>query len=291
MNILVTGANGQLGTSIRELAAQQKAHRFIFSDVTSLQGRDTVYLDITNPDAVRLICESEQVDLIINCAGYTAVDKAEEDQVFCDLLNHRAPGILAGAAAQRGATLIHISTDYVFGGSSPLPIKEDFPPSPSGVYGITKLQGEMAVQESGCRFIIIRTAWMYSVHGKNFLKTMRRLTAERPEVKVVFDQAGTPTFAGDLAAFILHVISSGQLHKTGIYHYTDEGVCSWYDFACAIRDLSGNKARVLPCHSSEFPSKVVRPAYSVLDKTRVKETFGITIPHWYTSLKQLVEQL
>ena len=290
MNILVTGAGGQLGTSIRLLAERQKTNRFIFTDVASQPGKDIVYLDITNRDAVNLLCESEQVDLIINCAAYTNVDKAEEDIALCKLLNHEAPGILADVAARRGATLIHISTDYVFGGDFTLPHREDFPTHPIGVYGATKLQGERAVQESGCRYLIIRSAWLYSAFGKNFLKTMRKITSERPEVKVVFDQVGTPTWAGDLAAFILYIIDSQQLHKTGIYHYTNEGVCSWYDFASAIRDLSGTPGMVVPCHSADFPSKVHRPAFSVLDKTKVKETFGISIPHWYHSLKKCIEE-
>ena len=291
MNILVTGANGQLGTCIRKMTARQKAHRYIFTDVASQPGDDTIYLDITNQDAVRLICESEQVNLLINGAAYTNVDKAEDDIALCNLLNHEAPGILAREAAERGATLIHISTDYVFGGDVPIPLREDFPAHPTGVYGATKLQGEKAVQESGCQYIIIRSAWMYSPYGKNFLKTMRKLTAERPEVKVVFDQVGTPTYAEDLAGFILHIIGTRQLNKTGIYHYTDEGVCSWYDFACAIRDLSGTPGKVLPCHSREFPSKVVRPAFSVLDKTKARKTFGITIPHWYESLKKCISEI
>lgn len=290
MNILVTGAGGQLGTSIRKLAERQKANRFIFTDVASQPGSDIVYLDITNQDAVRLLCESEKVDLIINCAAYTNVEKAEEDIPLCQLLNHQAPGILAAVAAARGATLIHISTDYVFGGDVAIPLKESFPTQPIGVYGVTKLQGEQAVMDSGCKYIIIRSAWLYSAYGKNFLKTMRKLTAERPEVKVVFDQVGSPTWAGDLAAFILHIIGTRQLHKTGIYHYSNEGVCSWYDFACAIRDLCGTPGKVLPCHSDEFPSKVRRPAFSVLDKTKAKQTFGIEVPHWFSSLKQCLEE-
>ncbi len=291
MNILVTGANGQLGMSLRDRAGAVKDCRFIFTDITSLPGADTVYLDITNRDAVRLICESEQVDLIVNCAAYTNVDGAEDDMALCNLLNHEAPGILAAEAAARDATLIHISTDYVFAGDVPLPLKEDFPARPTGVYGVTKLQGEQAVRASGCRYIIIRSAWMYSPYGKNFVKTMRRLTSERAQVQVVFDQVGSPTNAADLAGFILHIVSSGQLHKTGVYHFTDEGVCSWYDFACAVRDLSGTPGKVVPCHSTEFPSKVRRPAFSVLDKTKARETFGYPIPHWYPSLKNCIEKL
>jgi dTDP-4-dehydrorhamnose reductase len=291
MNILVTGAGGQLGTSIRLLAEREKNNRFIFTDVASQPGGDIVYLDITNRDAVNLLCESERVDLILNCAAYTNVDKAEEDVALCKLLNHEAPGILADVAVRSGATLVHISTDYVFGGDVPIPLREDFPTHPTGVYGATKLQGEKAIQESGCKYLIFRSAWLYSAFGKNFLKTMRKLTSERAEVKVVFDQVGTPTWAGDLAALLLHIIDTRQLHKTGIYHYSNEGVCSWYDFACAIRDLSGTPGRVVPCHSADFPSKVRRPAFSVLDKSKVKETFGIGIPHWYNSLKKCIEEL
>ena len=287
MNILVTGANGQLGNCLRDRAAKYPYHRFIFTDVTRSPEVETVYLDITDADAVRLICQSEKVDLIVNCAAYTAVDKAEDDTALCALLNAKAPGILAAAAAACGAGIIHISTDYVFGGDVPVPLKEDFPVHPTGVYGATKLQGEQAVIEAGCSsWIIIRTAWLYSTYGKNFVKTMKELTVTRPVVKVVFDQVGTPTYAGDLADLILHVIGSGQWTKTGVYHFSNEGVCSWFDFATAIRDLSGGTAKVLPCHSDEFPSKVHRPAFSVLDKSKVKEVFGFEVPHWYESLKK-----
>lgn len=290
MNILVTGANGQLGTELRE-ASLRSAHRFLFTDVSRIPGVDTTYLDITNRDAVRLICDSERIDLIVNCAAYTNVDKAEDDYALADLLNHVAPGILAEVAKERGATLIHISTDYVFQGERCLPCREDWPTDPLGVYGVTKLQGEQAVKDAGCRYILFRTAWLYSPFGKNFVKTMRQLTADRDSLNVVFDQVGTPTYAADLAALILHVIETGQLEKTGVYHYSNEGVCSWYDFACAIRDLSGNTCDIRPCHSDEFPSKARRPHFSVLDKTLVKQTFGITVPHWYDSLKKCMERL
>ena len=289
MNILVTGANGQLGTEMRNCAAKS-SHRYIFTDVASLPGVETVYLDITNRDAVRLICESERVDVIVNCAAYTHVDKAEDDAAMADLLNHVAAGNLAAVAAERNAHLIHISTDYVFQGDVPLPCREDWPVHPTGVYGVTKLQGEEAVRASGCRYQIFRTAWLYSPYGKNIVKTMRQLTAERPMLKVVFDQVGTPTYAADLAALISHIIETGQLGKTGLYHFSDEGVCSWFDFACAIRDLSGHTCDIRPCHSEEFPSKVRRPHFSVLDKTKVRETFGITVPHWYDSLKKCMER-
>ena len=288
--ILVTGANGQLGREMRNLSAGSDSS-WIFTDVSRLPGLETVYLDITNIEAIRLICESEKVDVIVNCAAYTNVDKAEEDVVMADLLNHKAAGNLATVAAETGATLIHISTDYVFGGQMAQPCREDWPTDPLGVYGATKLQGERAVEESGCKFLIFRTAWLYSPYGKNFVKTMIQLTAERPQLKVVFDQVGTPTYAADLASVIGKVIAEDLLDRTGVYHFSDEGVCSWYDFACAIRDLAGNRCDIEPCHSDEFPSKVRRPAFSVLDKTKVKTTFGITVPHWFESLKKCMGRL
>lgn len=290
MNILVTGANGQLGTELRE-AALRSDHRFVFTDVSRLPGVETIYLDITNRDAVRLICDSERIDLIINCAAYTNVDKAEDDYALADLLNHQAPGHLAAVAKERGATLIHISTDYVFQGERCTPCREDWPTDPLGVYGVTKLLGEQAVAASGCKFILFRTAWLYSPFGKNFVKTMRQLTAERDSLNVVFDQVGTPTYAADLAALILHVVETGQLDKTGIYHYSNEGVCSWYDFACAIRDLAGNRCDIRPCRSSEYPTKAARPSYSVLDKGKVRRTFGVSIPHWYESLANCMKRI
>ncbi len=291
MNILVTGANGQLGTEIRNLS-EGMGHRFIFSDVNAVPGRETVYLDITNLEATRIVCASEAVDVIVNCAAYTDVAKAEDDIGFADLLNHVAPGNLASVARERGATLIHISTDYVFHGDASVPYREDDEPHPLGVYGSTKLQGEDAVRSSGCKYLIFRTAWLYSPYGKNFVKTMRRLTEEKPLVKCVFDQVGTPTYAADLAAVILKVIADGALDRTGIYHYTDEGVISWYDFAQAIARLCGHTAcDIRPCHSDEFPSKAARPHYSVLDKTRVKETFGVEIPYWLDSLQECIKRL
>lgn len=290
MNILVTGANGQLGTEIRNLAPGTE-DRYIFTDVTSLPGVETIYLDITNPDALELISSSERIDLIINCAAYTNVDKAEDDPAMATLLNSTAPGNLARVAARRDIPLIHISTDYVFQGNEPKPLKEDHPVHPTGVYGATKLQGEQAVLESGCKSLIIRTAWLYSPYGKNFVKTMAALTRERPSLNVVYDQVGTPTYAADLAALIVGIISRRQLHHTGIYHFTDEGVTSWFDFACAVRDLLGNTCDIRPCRSEEYPSKVVRPAYSVLDKAKVKAVFGVEIPHWFVSLKKCLDRL
>ena len=290
MNILVTGANGQLGTEIRNLS-EGMGHRFIFSDVNEMPGRETVYLDITNPDAIRLVCRSENIHVIINCAAYTDVAKAEDDIGFADLLNHTAPGNLAAVARETGATLIHISTDYVFHGDASVPYREDNEPQPLGVYGATKLQGEEAVRASGCKYLIFRTAWLYSPYGRNFVKTVRRLTAEKPDMKCVFDQVGTPTYAADLAALILKVIAEDKLDRTGTYHFTDEGVISWYDFAKAIAALSGNHCDIRPCHSDEFPSKAARPHYSVLDKTKVKETFGVEIPYWLDSLKDCIKRL
>jgi len=290
MNILVTGANGQLGTEIRR-ASRGASNRYIFSDVSSLPGVETLYLDICDKNAVTLVCESEKVDIIVNCAAYVDVERAESDVAMATLLNAGGPAALGAVCADKDIELLHISTDYVFGGDIPLPAREDWQPAPTGVYGATKLQGEKAILDSGCKYIIIRTAWMYSPWGKNFVKTMRTLTAERNSLNVVFDQVGTPTYAADLASLIVKIIETGQIGKTGIYHYTDEGVCSWFDFACAIRDLSGNTCDIRPCHSADYPSKVRRPSYSVLDKTLVKKTFGVEIPHWYESLTRCIKEM
>ena len=290
LHILVTGANGQLGREIRR-RVRRDGPRYLFSDVSRLPGEETLYLDITDIDAVRLVCESEQVDVIINCAAYTDVEKAESDTAMADLLNHRAAANLALVAKERGAVLIHISTDYVFHGDRSEPYPEDWPTEPLGVYGATKLLGEKAVTESGCRYLIFRTAWLYSPYGKNFVKTMMRLTAERDSLAVVCDQIGTPTCAADLAGVITDLIAARRFEPQGIYHFTDEGVCSWYDFACAIRDLAGNRCEIRPCRSAEYPTKAARPSYSVLDKTKVRRTFGITIPHWYESLANCMQRI
>ncbi len=283
-NILITGANGQLGREMQRLGARSENH-YVYTDVAEL--------DITSAEAVRRTIRGERIDLIVNCAAYTNVDKAEEDEATADLLNHKAAGILAAAAKESGATLIHISTDYVFQGNGNTPCREDEPTDPLGVYGRTKLAGEAAVQASGCKYLIFRTAWLYSEFGNNFVKTMLRLTGERERLTVVFDQVGTPTYAADLAAAIFGIIESGAYEgREGIYHFSDEGVCSWYDFAHEIARIAGHTdCEVLPCHSSEYPSKVRRPAFSVLDKTKVKETFGITIPHWRDSLIRCMEKL
>ena len=279
MNILVTGANGQLGMEMRNVSVGS-ADRYIFTDVAEL--------DITDADAVDRVIASEKVDVIVNCAAYTNVDKAEEDEQAADLINHRAVAILATAAAKYGATLIHISTDYVFDGLSCVPYKEDDATSPTGAYGRTKLAGEHAVIESGCRYLIFRTAWLYSHYGKNFVKTMMKLTAEKDSLNVVFDQVGTPTCAADLAALIYKVITERMLDRQGVYHFSNEGVCSWYDFALEIRDLCGNTCDIRPCHSEEFLSRVRRPSYSVLDKTKVKNVFGLNIHHWKKALRKIL---
>lgn len=290
MNILVTGANGQLGREIRN-ASEGSGHHFVFTDVSQAADVETVYLDITNIDAVRIICGSEDIDVIVNCAAYTDVEKAESDLTFADLLNHTAAANLAEVAAERKATLIHVSTDYVFDGEANVPYKETDPPSPLGAYGMTKFAGEKSIVNSGCRYLIFRTAWLYSPYGKNFVKTMARLTASNPTVKVVFDQVGTPTCAADLAGLIVRIISEGMLDRTGIYHFTDEGVISWYDLAVAVNRLCGHGCAVRPCHTGEFPAKARRPKYSVLDKTLVKETFGVEIPYWLDSLESCLARI
>ena len=290
LNVLVTGGNGQLGCALRA-ASKGSGDRYVFTDINSLPGEETVYLDVTNADAVDIVCRNEQIDVVINCAGFTDVDGAEGDPDSAALLNAGIPANLAAVCAARKAALIHISTDYVFPGNASEPIREDAVPAPSSVYGATKLAGEKAVADSPCDSMIIRTAWLYSRYGRNFVKTMLRLTSERDSLKVVCDQVGTPTFADDLAAFIVGVVSSGNLGGKAVYHYTDLGVASWYDFATAIRDLSGNSCEISPCLSADYPQKAVRPHYSVLDKSLVMKTFGVSIPHWYDSLKKCMAQI
>ncbi len=290
MNVLVTGANGQLGNELRNVSAGGSNH-FVFTDVTSLQGVETVNLDITDIDAIRIICDSEQIDVIVNCAAYTNVDKAEDEPQMAMLLNCTAAGNLAAVAAERGCFLIHISTDYVFHGDRAAPCREDWPTDPLGVYGSTKLAGEKEIEKSGCDSIIFRTAWLYSPYGKNFVKTMRQLTAERDSIKVVFDQVGTPTYARDLAELIVKVIDNNLLIHKGIYHFSNEGAISWYDFSKAICELSGNDCVIQPCHTEEFPSKADRPRFSVLDKTKVKNTFDISIPYWKDSLIDCINRI
>lgn len=298
MNILVTGANGQLGNEMRIVTKDSK-DKYIFTDVVEVEGVDTVILDITNLDAIRKMVSENDVKVIVNCAAYTNVDKAETDEEFCELLNAKAPENLAIAMKEVNGLLVHVSTDYVFGGDPyNTPCKEDQKGTPTGVYGSTKLHGEQNILAMGVDYLIFRTAWLYSEFGKNFVKTMMNLTATKPQLKVVFDQVGTPTYAYDLAKAIFVAIEdykketlNGQLStinysKTGIYHYSNEGVTSWYDFTKMIAEVAGNKGcDIQPCHSDEFPSPVKRPAFSVLDKTKVKETFGVSVPYWTDSLK------
>lgn len=275
MKILVTGSNGQLGNEMRRVATEACAeHEFIFTDVAEL--------DIT--DAAAVLEAAKGVGAIVNCAAYTNVDAAEDNEGVAHLINATAAANLAAAAKAEGALLIHVSTDYVFGGDGNTPRTEDMPTSPLGAYGRTKLAGEQTILDSGCRSVIIRTAWLYSIHGKNFVKTMLGLMANRPSLNVVFDQVGTPTYAGDLADVIGAILNT-PAPAEGIYHYSNEGVCSWYDFAVAIGQLAGSPCAVNPCHSNEFPSKVERPAFSVLDKTKIRTTFNLSIPHWRASLQ------
>ena len=290
--ILVTGANGQLGNEMRIIAAGSN-DRYIFTDVNQVEGAETTYLDITDLQAVRDIVAKNNVDAIVNCAAYTNVDKAEEDVALCTLLNSKAPENLAIAMKETDGLLVHISTDYVFGGDPDnTPCTEEKKGTPTGVYGQTKLQGEEAIVATGCKHVIIRTAWLYSEFGKNFCKTMMSLTATKPQLKVVFDQAGTPTYALDLAKAIAVVLEKFDGSQTGIYHYSNEGVCSWYDFTKMIAEYNGTtECDVQPCHSNEFPSPVKRPAYSVLDKTKIKETFGVKVPYWTESLKQCIANI
>lgn len=293
MNILITGANGQLGNCMRlsvEKASKNANHKtqnaYFFTDVAEL--------DITDAEAVAKAVKDNDIKVIVNCAAYTNVDKAESDADFAELLNAKAVRNLADAIKANGGTLIHVSTDYVFGGSfGNTPRNEEEPTNPTGVYGLTKLHGEEQIKESGVKALIFRTAWLYSEFGRNFVKTMLGLTAERPQLKVVFDQVGTPTYAQDLADSIFNIIEEGKLNgNEGIYHYSNEGVCSWYDFTKMIAEMAGHRnCDIQPCHSDEFPSPVKRPSYSVLDKTKFKSTFDLTIPYWTDSLKRCLDNL
>lgn len=327
MHILVTGANGQLGNEMRIVAKNSKDN-YVFTDVVEVEGQETTILDITNLDAIRAIVSEKDINIIVNCAAYTNVDAAESNEAIAEKLNAEAPKNLAIAMKENGGLLVHISTDYVFGGDPyNTPCKEGQKGTPTGIYGLTKLHGEQKIQATGCNFVILRTAWLYSEFGKNFVKTMLNLTATKPQLKVVFDQVGTPTYAYDLAQAIAVVIEdfineiinsqlSSQRHtlsertvnysKSGVYHFSNEGVCSWFDFTKMIQqigfetgyynslpkqgDLDG-LCDIQPCHSDEFPSPVKRPAYSVLDKTKIKETFGIKIPYWTASLRTCITNL
>ena len=284
MNILVTGANGQLGNEMRRLGAVSP-NNYIFTDVAEL--------DITNADAVMSAVKLHSIGAIVNCAAYTNVDKAESDEATAELINATAVANLAAAMKEVDGTLFHVSTDYVFGSEGNTPRTEDMPLNPLGVYGRTKLHGEQAIAESGCKALVFRTAWLYSEFGNNFLKTMMRLTAEKEQINVVFDQVGTPTYAGDLALAIFSIIEAGVYSgNEGVYHFSNEGVCSWYDFAVEIAAAAGNtNCRINPCHSSEFPSPVTRPPYSVLDKTKIKSVFDIDIPHWRESMEYCIKRI
>lgn len=295
MNILVTGANGQLGNEMRIVTKGSKDN-YTFTDVVEVDGQKTTILDITDLEAIRNMVRENDVNVVVNCAAWTNVDGAEAPDKYdtVELLNAKAPENLAIAMKEVNGLLVHISTDYVFGGDPyNTPCKEDQKGTPTGVYGLTKLHGEQNIQNTGVNYLIFRTAWLYSEFGKNFVKTMLNLTATKPQLKVVFDQVGTPTYAYDLAAAIFDIIENRKYEgNIGIYHYSNEGVCSWFDFTKMIAEYAGQTAcDVQPCHSDEFPSPVKRPAFSVLDKTKVKETFGVTVPYWTDSLKKCMTNL
>lgn len=295
MNILVTGANGQLGNEMRIVTNGSKDN-YIFTDVVEIDGQKTTILDITDLEAICKMVRENDVKVIVNCAAWTNVDGAEAPEKYdlVELLNAKAPENLAIAMKEVNGLLVHISTDYVFGGNPyNTPCKEDQEGTPTGVYGLTKLHGEQNIQNTGVNYLVFRTAWLYSEFGKNFVKTMLNLTATKPQLKVVFDQVGTPTYAYDLAAAIFYIIENRKYEgNTGIYHYSNEGVCSWFDFTKMIAEYAEQTAcDIQPCHSDEFPSPVKRPAFSVLDKTKVKETFGIKVPYWTDSLKKCMTNL
>ena len=312
MTILVTGANGQLGNEMRILANNSN-DTYIFTDVNQVDGVETTYLDITDMEAIRTMVKEQSVNAIVNCAAWTNVDGAEDPEKYylVEKLNATAPENLANAMKEVDGLLVHISTDYVFGAEPyNTPCKEDQTGTPTGVYGLTKLHGEQNIIATGCNYVIIRTAWLYSEFGKNFCKTMMNLTATKPELKVVFDQVGTPTYAMDLAKAIVAVIEDYILEclnpstsqhvnvltntysKSGIYHYSNEGVCSWFDFTKMIAEYNGTtECNVMPCYSIDFPSPVKRPSYSVLDKSKIKSVFGVEVPYWTDSLKKCINNL
>lgn len=282
MKVLVTGANGQLGNEMQVIAKDNMQHTYFFTDVQEL--------DICNEQAVRTFIKENQVDVVVNCAAYTAVDKAEDNQELCRLLNEEAPGILARAAQDNGAAIIQVSTDYVFDGTAHIPYTEDSATCPNSVYGFTKLGGENEVMKHCEKSMVIRTAWLYSIYGNNFVKTMIRLGRERDSLGVVFDQIGTPTYAKDLAVAIFAAINQGVVR--GVYHFSNEGVCSWYDFTIAIHRIAGiTHCKVSPLHTNEYPAKAPRPHYSVLDKSKIKSVYGIEIPHWEEALCECIKNL
>ena len=281
-NILITGANGQLGNEMRLLSSENNQYNYFFTDVQEL--------DICDEQAIQKFVTENQIDVIVNCAAYTAVDKAEDNADLCGKLNTVAPGYLAKAAESRGAAMIQVSTDYVFNGTNHIPYTEEEPTCPASVYGNTKLEGEQNVMTNCSKAIVIRTAWLYSTFGNNFVKTMIRLGMERESLGVVFDQIGTPTYARDLARAIYAAINKGIV--PGIYHFSNEGVCSWYDFTLAIHRIAGiSTCKVNPLHTADYPSKAARPHYSVLDKTKIKKTFDIEIPHWEVSLQECINDI
>lgn len=291
MNILVTGANGQLGNEMR-IISKDSRDTYIFTDVNQVEGVETIFLDITDFEAIRKMVADNNIGAIVNCAAWTNVDGAEDTEKYAlvEKLNAKAPENLAKAMKEVDGWLVQVSTDYVFG-KEPYntPCKENQKGTPTGVYGATKLLGEQKIIATGCKYMILRTAWLYSEFCKNFCKTMLSLTATKPQLKVVFDQVGTPTYAYDLATAIVAVLKSPV---EGIYHYSNEGVCSWYDFTKMIAEIAGNTGcDIQPCHSDEFPSPVKRPSYSVLDKTKIKETFGIKVPYWTDSLKACLKKM
>ena len=281
-NILITGANGQLGNEMRVVSAEQEQLTYHFTDVAEL--------DICDIEAIERYVVDHAIDCIVNCAAYTNVNKAEEDTELCDKLNHLAPANLARVAAKHQIGLIHVSTDYVFNGEHYVPYKEDEPTCPNSVYGATKLAGEQAILSIHPEAVVIRTAWLYSTFGNNFVKTMLRLGSEREELGVVFDQIGTPTYARDLARTIQHIMVKGIV--PGIYHYSNEGVCSWYDFTKMIFALGGiTTCQLKPLHTDEYPTPAARPHYSVLDKTKIKQTYGIEVPYWEDSLRECIQKI
>lgn len=284
MNILITGANGQLGNEMRLLSKESSKDSYCFTDVAEL--------DIIKLEDIRAFVKQNNIDIIVNCAAYTNVDKAEDDIELCDLINNKAVENLAIVAKEHDCILVHVSTDYVFSGKGNLPCTEEQVTSPLGVYGKTKLEGEDAIRSVGCKYLIFRTAWLYSEFGNNFVKTMIRLTTEKNSLKVVFDQVGSPTYAGDLGKLIFSIIEKRQYEQhQGIYHFSNEGVCSWYDFAKEISFIAGTDCDIQPCHSDEFPSKVTRPTFSVLDKTKVKRDFQFEVPYWKVSLTKCINKL
>ncbi|MBQ9640073.1 MAG: dTDP-4-dehydrorhamnose reductase [Bacteroidaceae bacterium] len=290
MNILITGCNGQLGNEMQLLAKQNPQHKYFLTDIVIPEGLDATVLDITNRQAVEDFVETNQIDCIVNCAAFTAVDKAESAEELCYLLNNTAPGYLAEAVGKRGGSMIQVSTDYVFDGTNHTPYTEDQPTCPNSVYGRTKLAGEESVKTNCKNSMIIRTAWLYSIYGNNFVKTMIRLGKEKPELGVIFDQVGTPTYARDLAVAIMTAINKGIV--PGTYHFSNEGVISWYDFTKAIHRICGiTTCHVRPLHTSEYPTPAARPHYSVLDKTKIKQTYGIEVPYWEDSLAECISKL